>query len=251
MFFILSKTLYFLLMPVTLIVLAFLLSWFYQKYRRFFLLIGLVLLLLFTNRFLSNTLIRWWEVSPTLLNDLPAYEVGIVLGGITSDKEPRDRVHVSGSADRILHALHLYREGKIKKILISGGTGKILKDSIPEAVLLKKILLLSQVPEQDILTESSSRNTRENALFTAEMLGEEYAYQKILLITSAYHMRRARACFEKAGLPVDTYSVDLRSEENAYTPDILFIPSASAIGSWEILIKEWVGMIAYKVSGYI
>lgn len=238
-------------MPVTLIVLAFLLSWFYKKYSRFFFLMALALLLLFTNRFLANALIRWWEIPPTLISNVPSYQVGIVLGGITTDKDPRDRVHVSGAADRILHAIQLYRAGKIEKILISGGTGKILKDSIPEAILLKKILLLSQIPEQDILIESSSRNTHENALFSAEILKEKYPSQKYLLITSAFHMRRARACFEKIGLSVDPFSVDMRSDKNEYTPDVLLIPVSGAIGNWEIMIKEWLGMLAYQISGYI
>ncbi|MDF9795842.1 uncharacterized SAM-binding protein YcdF (DUF218 family) [Catalinimonas alkaloidigena] len=251
MFFILSKTLYFLIMPVTLIVLAFLLSWFYKKYRRLFLLTGLILLLLFTNYMIGNALVRWWEIPPTPLNELPAYQVGIVLGGITSDKDPRDRVHVSGAADRILHAIHLYREGKIDKILISGGSGKILKDDIPEAELLKKILLLSKVPEKDIMIEASSRNTRENALFSAKILNENYKPERFLLITSAFHMRRAKACFEKVGLEVDTYSVDMRGNEFEFTPDELFIPTSTAIGSWEVVIRELTGMLAYKISGYI
>lgn len=251
MFFILSKTLYFLIMPVTLIVLAFLLSWFYKKYRRFFLLSGLILLLLFTNYFLSNALVRWWEIPPTPLSKLPNYEVGIVLGGITSDKEPRDRVHVSGAADRILHAIHLYRIGKIDKILISGGSGKILKDSIPEAELLKNILLLSKVPESDILIEASSRNTHENASFSAEILNERYGNEKYLLITSAFHMRRAEACFKKVGLEVDPFSVDMRGNEFEFTPDELIIPTSAAIGNWEVVIREIVGMLAYKISGYI
>ncbi|MEK6476779.1 YdcF family protein [Catalinimonas sp. 4WD22] len=238
-------------MPVTLIVLAFLLSWFYKKHRRFFLLAGLILLLVFTNYFLSNALLRWWEVPPTPLSELPNYEVGIVLGGITSDKEPRDRVHVSGAADRILHAMHLYRIGKIDKILISGGSGKILKDSIPEAELLKEILLLSKVPESDIIIEASSRNTHENASFSAEILNEKYVNEKYLLITSAFHMRRAEACFKKAGLEVDPFSVDMKGNEFEFTPDELIIPTSAAIGNWEVVIREIVGMLAYKVSGYI
>lgn len=238
-------------MPVTLIVLAFLLSWFYKKYRRLFLLVGLILLLVFTNYFLSNALVRWWEVPPTPLSELPNYEVGIVLGGITSDKEPRDRVHVSGAADRILHAIHLYRIGKIDKILISGGSGKILKDSIPEAELLKKILLLSKVPKSDIMIEASSRNTHENASFSAEILNERYVNERYLLITSAFHMRRAEACFKKVGLEVDPFSVDMRGNEFEFTPDELIIPTSAAIGNWEVVIREIVGMLAYKISGYI
>lgn len=251
MFFILSKTLYFLIMPVTLILLAFLLSWFLKKYRSKFLLLGLGLLLLFTNYFISNALLRWWEVPPTLISELPQYQVGIVLGGITSDKEPRDRVHVSGAADRILHAVQLYREGKIEKIMLSGGSGKILKDSLAEALLLKKLLLLSDIPERDILMESSSRNTHENALYSAEVLNKIYPEEAHLLITSAFHMRRAEACFEKVGLTVVPYSVDIRGNEFEFTPDEFIIPTSAAIGSWEMMIREWVGILAYKVSGYI
>lgn len=251
MFFYLSKTLYFLAMPLTLICMAFLLSWFIKRYRRTFFLTGLVLLFLFTNVFISNALLRWWEVEPVLISSLPKYDVGIVLGGITSDKEPRDRVHTSGAADRVLHAVHLYREGKINKILVSGGSGKILQDSVTEAILLKRLLLQSGIPEADILVEDASRNTHENALFSKSLLDEKAPNQRYLLLTSAFHMRRASACFAKVGLPVGLYSADLRTDENKFTPDILFLPSSGGLHNWEIIIREMLGMMAYKVSGYI
>ena len=251
MFFYLSKTLYFLAMPVTLIIVALLLSAFYQKYRKQLFWLGMGLFFLFTNLFLGNALIRWWEDKPVAIDSLPKYGVGIVLGGITSDKEPRDRVHTSGAADRILHAVQLYRLGKIDKILVSGGTGKIIADEVKEATLLKRLLLLSQVPEEDILIEDNSRNTHENALFSQRILREKAPDQSYLLITSAFHMPRAKACFDKVGLEVDTFSVDFRSDEHKFTPDVLFIPSSAAIGNWEIIIREILGMAAYKVSGYI
>lgn len=251
MFFYLSKTLSFLAMPVTLILLALLLSNFVKRYRKQLFWLGIGLFFLFTNLFLSNALVRWWEDEPVAVDSLPTYDVGIVLGGITSDKEPRDRVHTSGAADRILHAVQLYRQGKIKKILVSGGTGKIIADEVKEAILLKRLLLQSMVPEEDILVEDNSRNTRENALFSRNLLQEEAPGQRYLLITSAFHMPRAKACFDKVGLVVDTFSVDFRSDEHKFTPDVLFIPSSAAIGNWEIIIREILGMTAYKLSGYI
>ena len=214
--------------------------------------LGFGLLILFTNVFISNALLRWWEEEPVAIASLPRYDVGIVLGGITSDKEPRDRVHTSGAADRVLHAVHLYRLGKIDKILVSGGTGKIIEDEVKEAILLQRLLRLSQVPEEDILIEDASRNTYENALYSRDLL-EQYlpGPQRYLLITSAFHMPRAKACFEKVGLEVDTFSADFRTDEHQFTPDVLFIPSSAAIGNWEIVIRELLGMVAYKVRGYI
>jgi len=251
MFFLLSKIVYYLLMPVTLIVLAFLLSWVLKKYRKLFWYLGMFMLLLFTNLFISNAIMQWWEVDPTPIESLPKYKVGIVLGGITSDKEPRDRVHMTGEADRLLHALQLYREGKVDKILLSGGSGKLLVDSVSEAELLKKVLELSKVPKRDILIENRSRNTRENALYSAEILNEKYPNETYLLITSATHIRRAEACFRNVGLDVDTFGVGFRSEETKFTPDVLIIPSSAAIGQWEVLIKEMVGILAYSIAGYI
>jgi uncharacterized SAM-binding protein YcdF (DUF218 family) len=252
MFFYLSKTLTFLAMPVTLIVLAFLLSWFLKKKRQTLFWVGMGLLLLFTNLFMSNALLRWWEDEPVAIESLSHYDIGIVLGGITSDKEPRDRVHTSGAADRILHVVQLYRLGKIDKILVSGGTGKIIEDEVKEAVLLERLLRLSKVPEEDILVEDASRNTYENALNSKDLLSQRSeAGHQYLLITSAFHMPRAKACFDKVGLKVDTFSADFRTDEHQFTPDALFIPSSAAIGNWEIVIRELLGMVAYKVRGYI
>lgn len=252
MFFYLSKTLTFLVMPVTLIVLAFILSWFVKKRRQTFFWVGMGLLLLFTNLFISNALLRWWEDEPVSIESLSHYDVGIVLGGITLDKEPRDRVHTSGAADRILHAVHLYRLGKIDKILVSGGTGKIIEDEVKEAVLLKRLLILSKVSEEDIMVEDASRNTYENALYSKNLLSQQgEVEQQYLLITSAFHMPRAKACFDKVGLDVDTFSADFRTDEHKFTPDVLLIPSSAAIGNWEIVIRELLGMVAYKLRGYI
>lgn len=251
MFFLLSKTLYFLVKPFTWIVGAFLLSFLVKRHRRQFFWIGFGLLLFFSNPFLSNAVMRAWEVPPEPIATLPVHRVGIVLGGITTDKEPRDRVHVTGSSDRVLHAVQLYRQQKIKKILLSGGSGKLLKDQTPEAELLKQLLLLSGIPPRDILTESESRNTRENALNSAKLLNDRFPDEEHLLITSAYHMRRAEACFQKAGLEVYPFATDFRSDAPKYTPDQLLLPSASAIEGWEVVVREWVGMVAYAVVGYI
>ena len=238
-------------MPLTLIVAAFLLSVFIKRYRKTFFWIGLGLLLFFSNQFISNLVMHGWEVSPVPIASLDHYPVGIVLGGLTTDKEPRDRVHITGSADRVLHAIQLYREGKIRKILVSGGSGHLLGDSLSEAALLWRVLRLSEIPKRDILIEDRARNTRENALFCADLLGGASSKKEYLLITSGYHMRRAEACFQKAGSSVQPYSTDLRSDEIKFTPDLLFIPSTAAMAQWEIVIKEMIGMLAYGVMGYL
>lgn len=196
---------------------------------------------------------RWWEVDPVPINSLhKTYAVAIVLGGFTVvGVEPDDRVHTTSSVDRLLHTLQLYREGKVQKILISGGSGLVFAEGPTEAEQSKMLLLMSEVPESDIILEPNSRNTHENALNTAEIIRQQFSDQPCLLVTSAYHMRRAKACFDKVGLDVDIYSTNLSVFGRSITPDVLFLPSPGAIEKWHLLVREWMGMLVYKVIGYI
>ena len=211
-------------------------------------------MLFFGNNFIANEVMNLWETSPTLISELPKepYDVGIILTGVTnSGKEPYDRVFFNKGADRVMHAVQLYKLGKLKRILVTGGNGRITGVIRKEAPLLKKVLIDCGVPANKILIESKSRNTYENALFTSDTLKKLYPKGKFLLITSAFHMRRSKACFDKQNLPVTTYSVDYYSSERKWTPDEWLIPQAGAFLRWNVLFKEWFGYIIYDITGKI
>ncbi len=180
------------------------------------------------------------------------YDVAILLAGVTHTKQkPRDRVHFGRGADRVIHTIYLYKLGLVKKVLISGGSGRISSDGPREADIIKKAFVLYGVPDEDIVLETKSRNTYENAKFSNEIIGRQFPGMRYLVVSSAFHLPRAEACFVKAGLEVDTFSTDLYSHEREFTPDVIIIPSTGALLKWNILIKELVGMIMYKVVGYI
>ena len=255
MFFYLSKLLTFLCMPFTLIILALLAGLLLKNrvWKKRLYITGIALLLFFSNPFIIDEVMRWWEIDAVRIEDLPkTYEVAIVLGGFTlTGVELNDRINTTRSIDRLLHTLQLYREGKVQKILISGGSGLVFSEGLSEAEQTQQLLQMSLVPTEDIILEANSRNTRENALNTARIVGQKFPGQRYLLITSAYHMRRAKACFEKVGLPVDIYSTNFTTFERKFTPDVLIIPSLGAIDKWHLLIREMIGMLAYKAAGYI
>jgi uncharacterized SAM-binding protein YcdF (DUF218 family) len=253
MFFILSKILDFLLQPIlwVLLFLALGLWWRNSKIRQRFLLIAFALLVFFTNPFLINEAWLAWEIPPTPLKNMPVYDAGILLTGVThSDKSPHDRVYFNKGADRVLHTLLLYREGKIGKIIISGGSGAILKKESTEAAELRKTLLFSGVPDSVIIVEDKSRNTRENALFTRKLLELHPEIRKTILITSAFHLRRAEGCFRKAGLQPDIFATDFYSSDRKFTPDNLIIPQENALANWNRLLHEMAGYLMYKLLGY-
>lgn len=213
---------------------------------------SLILLFIFSNDFMANEAMQLWELPPTPYSTITVkYEYGIVLTGVTlNDFEPDDRVYFSRGADRVVHAVDLYKRGIIKRILISGGTGRLLTEGRPEAYELFKVMVMMGIPEEDLVIENESRNTYESAVRVKEILASE-PKQNLLLITSSFHMRRAKACFSKAGMSVTTFTTDFYSHKRNFTPETLFIPKVEALQVWTKLFKEWMGMLAYRMVGYI
>jgi uncharacterized SAM-binding protein YcdF (DUF218 family) len=254
MFFILSKTLYYLMMPLTWVLGIFLFALFTgsQCRRKRLLTAGIVLVWVLGNSFLVNEALLRWEIPPVPVARIQQpYDVAIVLTGITnSTKQPRDRTYFEKGADRIMHTLQLYKAGKVKKILITGGSASLSGQKQTEAGELATFLRMAGVPDQDVILEVQARNTRENALFSAPILKKRFPGQRYLLVTSAFHMRRAEGCFLKAGIQVDGFSTDFYTYQRSFTPDKWLLPSEGAFGKWGTLIHEMVGYLVYKVTGY-
>ncbi|MGC4021301.1 MAG: YdcF family protein [Cyclobacteriaceae bacterium] len=255
MFFFLSKILTYAVMPLTIICGLLLASVFVKKQslkkKLFYTSLGL--LLFCANDFIGNEVMRFWELPVTLISDVKKnYEYGIVLTGVTKyDSGPRDRVYFTSGADRVTHTLQLYKLGKIKKILVSGGSGRISAPERKEAMEVAEAFMLMGVPSEDIITESESRNTHESAVAVKKMLEGKSKPEQCILITSAFHMRRSLACYKKVGWNMDVFTVDFLSHERKFTLDVLFVPSVETLKNWHTLVKEWAGMVMYKLAGYI
>lgn len=255
MFFVLSKALYFLIQPINWLVGLLLYALFTRKARRRknALLIATIMTLLVTNRLLFNAMVNWWEVETISFEDIQEpYDIGILVGGYSN---PNVKMNDNGHgfwerADRLLQTLELYQSGKIRKILLTGGSKKLRQNSPSEALVTRDFLLGLGVPDSCIIVEPSSRNTHENALFTSRILAEQYPDARCLLITSAWHMPRAMGCFEKEGVRFTPFSVDHIGEPVQCSPATL-LPDKLGFYRWEFLIKEWIGYVAYWASGYL
>jgi uncharacterized SAM-binding protein YcdF (DUF218 family) len=254
MFFFLSKTLNYLTMPLVIVLVLLVTSALLRPsvWKRRFYFGGLFLLLFFTNDFIANEIMRSWEVPPTPFQGMKKHTWGILLSGVTkSEMQPSDRVYFQRGADRVIHTLQLYKQGLIRKILISGGSGRLMDIGQREADELKSVLVVMGIPPGDILTENKSRNTHESALAVKSILQPLTRPEDCLLITSAFHMRRSQACFVKAGWPATAFSTDFLSHRRVFTLDVLVIPKLDALELWHTMVKEWVGYVAYAVVGYI
>ena len=222
-----------------------------QKKRKKCTLISLLMVLFFGNEFIVNEFLLLWEKDPVAIEKTESHEYSIVLTGVTNTEVTmKDRVYFTKGADRVLHTVQLYKLGKIKKILISGGSGLVVGEKIREADQLKNVFLFCGIPQSDLIIENASRNTHENAAFSKKVLDSLGVKSTPLLITSAFHMRRSDACFIKAGVNADIFPVDIYTRDRKFTPDKLFIPSESAFSKWALLLHEILGYVVYKVAGY-
>jgi uncharacterized SAM-binding protein YcdF (DUF218 family) len=191
--------------------------------------------------------------------ELPIAPVAVVLGGGTLSADfPRSGVEINGAGDRVLYAAQLYHQAKTEKLLLTGGfLGWNPRQSSP-AQDMADLLQSLGVPEQAMWLEPDSRNTYENAVHSAKILKEQ-GIQKILLVTSAWHMYRAVKLFEAQGLevipaPVD-YAVTQRDWETFWKADwksqmINIIPSASSLAWTSLMLKEYYGILVYQVKGW-
>lgn len=255
MFFILSKIFIYFLYPFTWFILCLAGFFFFKnpKWKRRFKIASICIFLLFSNTVIFLKFMQHQEVHGTKIADVKNYDVGIVLGGMFEYNNDLKALSARAHADRIWQAITLYKKGKIKKILIAGGSGFLTDQGLKEAQQLKEVLILWGIPETDLITEEKSRNTHENALETKKILDHSYPHlEKKLLITSGFHMKRAKACFDKVGLKCDPFSTDLLTGPTSnFAWDQYLIPDMSTLFGWNRLIKEWIGYMTYDVVGYI
>ncbi len=223
-----------------------------QKRKKRLIISSLLVFYIFSNSFIVDEVMRGYEERDLKYSEITeTYDVVIVLGGFVTDDPTQELEGFHSSSDRLFHAIKLYKTGVAKKIMIVSGSGVITNQDEKEALVIENYLLKIGIPKADLLIESESKNTHENAVNTALILNEKYVDGKYLLVTSGFHMPRAIKCFEKAGLSTTPFSVDQQAGERKFLFDHLFIPDTYALVKWEILLHEWTGFITYKMAGYI
>ncbi len=237
--------------PLFLIFLLLIVSIIYKKKKinKALLIISLVAFYIFSNKFAYVQISKIIEYKPINSNQIKTpYNYGIVLGGYSAFDTINNKVVFSQAGDRIMQTVDLYFNGKIKKIIISGGSIKPVSKNQIESEYTNQILLKWGIPQEDIIVENKSRNTYENAKFTSEILKNKTG--KYLLISSSIHAYRAKLCFEKAGIKTDIYPTDYMVKYKYSFADI-FIPDSSIFNEWSKFFHEIFGIISYKILGNI
>ncbi len=248
MFFVLSRLLIFFLSPL-LWVLIFMIIGFItkrKKLKKICLRISLVIFILFSNPFLLDQFARFWDAKETCLPPGRYYSCAIVLGGFASE-DYKGNGYFNSTSDRFIQLIKLKAEGKVSHLLISGGNSRLLPTDFRESDWVASQLKDFNIPDSNILIENQSRNSFENALYSKRILDSVHLSPPYILVTSAFHMRRALYTYKKMGVDVMPFPCNYIAGKNK-TSCGSFVPDISTLITWDYYLKEVVGYAVYFIA---
>jgi len=195
------------------------------------------------------------QLTHALESRFPPWDAGrgapdgiVVLGGAISPRlshafgEPV----IGGDGGRIIAMAKLARAYPNARIVYSGGDASLFSNQPPEADFVYPLLDSLGVSRDRVLLEPRSRNTYENAAFTKDLV-QPKPTERWLLVTSAQHMPRAIGCFRRVGFPVEAYPVDWRTAKKV---DVTVAKEfAGGLVRLDSAAYEWIGLFAYWLTG--
>lgn len=213
----------------------------------------------FSSRFILGSLERQFQ-DFTAIDTLPNADAIVVLGGATVGvAPPRLYPEVMDGGDRLIQAVRLYRLGKAPKLLLSGGRIQWQASAVPvvsEAEDMKILLELFGIPNTALILEPDSLNTYQNAI-NSQRLFAKNQIKRILLVTSAFHMPRSLAIFQKLGIdaipaPTDFRTIALPEDQTESLQQWLLnlLPSADNLNNTSVGLKEYIGLWVYRWRGW-
>ena len=207
-------------------------------------------------------LIQGWEPLPDALlrqledpyshtptaQEVQAFQGVVVLGGALEPAyvwEGRSQVALNSAAERMVVPLALLRQKPDLQLLFTGGEGDFLGQGLSEAARARIFYDSLGLPPGRLLVEDRSRTTYENAVLSARLPGVDPT-KPWLLLTSAWHMRRALATFQKLGWNVTPYAVDFSTGSRTPWTEYSLVRGSR---KWALLLHELLGLLAYRLAG--
>ncbi len=194
----------------------------------------------------SNGLMRFVEGGTVRI---PVSGVGkadalVVLSGMIRQVDGAPLGEWGDAVDRFEAGIDLFKAGKAPVIVFTRGQMPWQPDAVPEGELLAKRAVLLGVPNAAIRLTVKVGNTAEEAVAARKLLGDR---KKIILVTSAFHTRRALLLFEQAGFEVQPFRVDYQVDDTSDLTVLRFLPSAEALSQSEKALREMLGWLYYSL----
>jgi uncharacterized SAM-binding protein YcdF (DUF218 family) len=241
----LHKILPIFVLPIMLVIIVILIGLIKNKKKLIYIAIGVLYIIstpIFSNNFFK--LVEGSEYRKPI-SAIDSADAIVVLSGMLGINEVGDTTYIEwGDPDRFFGGLALFKAGKAQKLVFTGGKMPWDKAKRTEGEVLKEYAILNGIASENILVTKDVENTADEAVAVKELISPS---KRIILVTSAYHMYRARRLFEKQGFIVIPYKVDYKTAGESAITVMDFLPSAGNLGMTETGIREIIGRLFYLV----
>ena len=219
-----------------------------QKAGKILVSVGLILLTLFSYRVIADKLLRPLERKYDLFEtksssgfvkeDESTIKFVVVLGGGHSSDPELPLLSQIGRSSlvRLIEGIRIYRKYPDAKLLLSGSG---------VAEVMARVAMEIGVPERDIILESKSKDTKDEARFIKPMVGKE----PFVLVTTASHIPRSMALFRKLGMNPIPSPIGHRVSEGQILSPYSFFPGTGNLEKTELAIHEYLGLTWAKLRG--
>ena len=208
---------------------------------------GLLVLFFCSLPVISNNLIAYLEKDYTLQDASSINETDaiVVLSGMVTviKTDETFKYEFGGGVDRVLSGMDLFNNNKAPLLIFT--RGKLpWQLGLPEGEYLKEFAIKYGISEEKILLTDNVQNTDEEAKSVKRLLNTNDA--EIILVTSAFHMPRAKKVFEAANIRIIPFAVDFnRSTKKTTLMD--FIPNAQSLSVTSFFVREMIGRLYYRL----
>ena len=212
-----------------------------------------VLLIVFSNGFLADSLWillehPWKRLDYSVVNSSDGI---VVLSSGRFLPPGNSKIIEWGDPDRFLAGINLYRANKSNRLIFTGGINPLYPGLPPEGNIYIKEAISLGIPKKDLFTTYSVTNTLQEAKAVKKILNNEISSprKEIILVTSAFHMKRAKKVFEREGIVVLPYPVDFRSSKSLSSSlrnPLKWVPSSASLSRNSSAIREIIGRIIYR-----
>ena len=192
----------------------------------------------------------WYRLEEMTLNNADAI---VVLSGNRNFSENGSGIVEWSDPDRFFAGIELMRKRKAPKLIFTGGYNPLSSSPQTEGELNRKDAIKMGLPPESILKTIPVSNTKQEAIAIKKLINslQKSKGNKIILVTSAYHMNRAKTIFERNELKVIPFPVDFKSREkniiNIIKNPLNWLPDANYLASNSIALREIIGRIYYQI----
>jgi len=238
---------YLILPPGCFIVVLFFVVIFLPKKKKIFPFLALLFIYLLSIQPVSDLLLKPLEnayppLSSELIKNWP--QAVVILGGGTIQGSPeagegKDTL-TSDAMKRVVYAFSLHNTFNVPFVFTGGKVFEYGQE--PEAITAGRLLISLGLPNNRIVLETTSRNTWENARETARL-----GFEKVVLVTSAYHVKRGVYCFKRQGISVIAAPTDYKCDRGRNYDFFSFMPTIGCLNNSWLAIHEYIGLLTYRI----